>query len=62
MIKDTEENKKLTAEKEAEVREASNLVNSKLEGIGNLVHDSVPIHDDEVMTWYTSCAVIFASL
>ncbi|KAL6146611.1 hypothetical protein ACLB2K_057289 [Fragaria x ananassa] len=47
VIKDTEENKKLTAEKEVEVREASNVVNSKLEGIGNLVHDSVPIHDDE---------------
>lgn len=57
MIKDTEDNKRLAAEKEVEVREALNLLNSKLEVIGNLVHDTVPIHDDEVMTWHITCAL-----
>ncbi|KAK9919796.1 hypothetical protein M0R45_028373 [Rubus argutus] len=47
VIRDTEDNKRLAAEKEVEVREALNLLNSKLEVIGNLVHDTVPIHDDE---------------
>ncbi|XP_050380838.1 serine--tRNA ligase [Argentina anserina] len=47
VIKETEENKKLSAEKEVEVREAKSLLDSKLELIGNLVHDSVPVHDDE---------------
>ncbi|PRQ48899.1 putative serine--tRNA ligase [Rosa chinensis] len=46
-FKDTDEIKRLIAEKEIEVREALNLLNSKLEVIGNLVHDSVPLHDDE---------------
>ncbi|CAB4277398.1 unnamed protein product [Prunus armeniaca] len=35
VIKDTEENKRLVAEKEVEVREASKQLNSKLEVIGN---------------------------
>ncbi|XP_062014626.1 serine--tRNA ligase-like [Rosa rugosa] len=47
VFKDTDEIKRLIAEKEIEVREALNLLNSKLEVIGNLVHDSVPLHDDE---------------
>ncbi|XP_008246480.1 PREDICTED: serine--tRNA ligase [Prunus mume] len=47
VIKDTEENKRLAAEKELEVREALTQLNSKLEVIGNLVHDSVPISNDE---------------
>ncbi|XP_021817544.1 serine--tRNA ligase [Prunus avium] len=47
VIKDTEENKRLAAEKEVEVREALTQLNSKLEVIGNLVHDSVPISNDE---------------
>ncbi|PQQ09220.1 serine--tRNA ligase [Prunus yedoensis var. nudiflora] len=49
VIKDTEENKRLAAEKEVEVREALTQLNSKLEVIGNLVHDSVPISNDERM-------------
>ncbi|KAF3454459.1 hypothetical protein FNV43_RR04906 [Rhamnella rubrinervis] len=46
-IKNTEDNKKLTAEKETEVREALKELNSRLEIIGNLVHDSVPVNNDE---------------
>ncbi|XP_009784692.1 serine--tRNA ligase-like [Nicotiana tabacum] len=46
-IKDTEENKQLTAKKEAEVQEARAALYSKLEIIGNLVHDSVPVSNDE---------------
>lgn len=48
MIKSTDENKRLTAKKEAEVQEALATLNSKLEIIGNLVHDSVPVSNDEV--------------
>ncbi|XP_041018487.1 serine--tRNA ligase-like [Juglans microcarpa x Juglans regia] len=47
MIKDTEENKKSAAEGEVKVREVLKQLNSKLETIGNLVHDSVPISNDE---------------
>ncbi|KAL7000384.1 serine--tRNA ligase [Sarracenia purpurea var. burkii] len=47
MIRSTEENKQLTAEKEAEVQEARAALYSKLEIIGNLVHDSVPVSNDE---------------
>ena len=35
-------------EKEAEVQEVRAALYSKLEIIGNLVHDSVPISNDEV--------------
>lgn len=31
-----------------EIKEALKLLNSRLEIIGNLVHDSVPISNDEV--------------
>lgn len=48
MIKNTEDNKKSAAEKEAEVRELLKQLNSKLEVIGNFVHDSVPVSNDEV--------------
>ena len=48
MIKGTNENKKLTTKKEAEVQEALATLNSRLEIIGNLVHDSVPVNKDEV--------------
>ncbi|KAK2972488.1 hypothetical protein RJ640_017660 [Escallonia rubra] len=46
-IKNTEENKSLTAKKEAEVQEARAALYSKLDLIGNLVHDSVPVSNDE---------------
>ncbi|KAG9457943.1 hypothetical protein H6P81_002451 [Aristolochia fimbriata] len=47
MIKNTDENKQLTAKKEIEVNEARAVLYSKLETIGNLVHDSVPVSNDE---------------
>lgn len=53
LIKSSDEKKQLTAEKEIEVQEAQAALSSKLELIGNLVHDSVPISNDEVcMTLY----------
>lgn len=48
LIKNTEENKKLTAKKEEEVQEARAALYKRLEVIGNLVHDSVPVSDNEV--------------
>ncbi|XP_058073980.1 serine--tRNA ligase [Magnolia sinica] len=47
MIKNTDDNKQLTASKEIEVQEARAVLYSKLETVGNLVHDSVPISNDE---------------
>ncbi|OVA05496.1 Aminoacyl-tRNA synthetase [Macleaya cordata] len=47
MIKNTDDNKQLTAKKDAEVQEAKAALYSKLETIGNLVHDSVPVSNDE---------------
>ncbi|CAL5437900.1 unnamed protein product [Camellia sinensis] len=47
VIRSTEENQKLTAEKETEVQEARAAAYSKLEIIGNLVHDSVPVDNGE---------------
>ncbi|KAL3623308.1 hypothetical protein CASFOL_032124 [Castilleja foliolosa] len=47
MVSSTEENKKLTAEKEADVKEALAALHSKLFIIGNLVHDSVPVDNNE---------------
>ncbi|XP_059648537.1 serine--tRNA ligase [Cornus florida] len=46
-IKSSEENKQLSANKETEVQEARAALYSKLEIIGNLVHDSVPVSNDE---------------
>ncbi|KAK9072243.1 hypothetical protein SSX86_008676 [Deinandra increscens subsp. villosa] len=56
LIKNTEENKDSTAKKQAEVQEARVAMYSKLETVGNLVHDSVPVSNDEannavVRTW-----------
>lgn len=48
MIRNTDENKQLTAQKEIEVNEAKAVLFAKLESVGNLVHDSVPIDNDEV--------------
>ncbi|XP_075496178.1 LOW QUALITY PROTEIN: serine--tRNA ligase-like [Primulina tabacum] len=47
MIASTEEKKELIAKKEAEVQEALAALQSRLQIIGNLVHDSVPISNDE---------------
>ncbi|KAI5656660.1 hypothetical protein M9H77_25453 [Catharanthus roseus] len=56
MIKSTDENKQSTAKKDAEVQEARSVLYKKLETIGNLVHDSVPVSNDEannavIRTW-----------
>ncbi|XP_057960464.1 serine--tRNA ligase [Malania oleifera] len=47
MIKNTDENKQSTAKKDAEVQEAKAALYSILETVGNLVHDSVPVSNDE---------------
>ncbi|KAL2344081.1 hypothetical protein Fmac_005366 [Flemingia macrophylla] len=47
LIKESEETKKSIADKEVEVGETLSLLNSKLETIGNLIHDFVPISNDE---------------
>ncbi|WMV28801.1 hypothetical protein MTR67_022186 [Solanum verrucosum] len=46
-IKDTAKNKQQIEKKEAEVQEVRATLYSKMEIIGNLVHDSVPISNDE---------------
>ncbi|KAK4715850.1 hypothetical protein R3W88_014188 [Solanum pinnatisectum] len=46
-IKDTAKNKQQIEKKEAEVQEVRASLYSKMEIIGNLVHDSVPISNDE---------------
>ncbi|XP_010679305.2 serine--tRNA ligase [Beta vulgaris subsp. vulgaris] len=56
MIRSTEENKKSTAEKDVEVQEAKAKWLAKLELVGNLIHDSVPVSNDEannavIRTW-----------
>lgn len=55
MIKNTDENKQLTAKKEAEVQEARAALYSRLETIGNLVHDSVPVSNDEAENAVARC-------
>ncbi|KAJ4888014.1 Serine--tRNA ligase [Raphanus sativus] len=47
VIEQTEKNKRDATEKEAEVREAYAALKAKLETVGNLVHDSVPVSNDE---------------
>ncbi|KAK0602900.1 hypothetical protein LWI29_038087 [Acer saccharum] len=47
MIKKSEEIRQTSDDKGAEVREAENTLKSKLEIVGNLVHDSVPVDNDE---------------
>lgn len=47
VINSTNENKKQTAEKEEEVQAAKAALDAKLDTVGNLIHDSVPISDDE---------------
>lgn len=48
MISSTEEAKRLIAAKELEVIQAKATLDSKLETIGNLIHDFVPVSNDEV--------------
>nr|POE57827.1 serine--trna ligase [Quercus suber] len=46
------ENKKLIAKKEAQFQELKDELYRKLETVGNLVHASVPISNDEVFISY----------
>ncbi|CAI9102246.1 OLC1v1000487C1 [Oldenlandia corymbosa var. corymbosa] len=53
---EVKDNKTLTEEKTAEVKDTLAALNAKLQIIGNLVHDSVPISNDEaenkvIRTW-----------
>lgn len=48
MIRNAKEKKQLVAKKEAEVEAAETARKSRLELIGNLVPDSVPVSNDEV--------------
>ncbi|KAL2340593.1 hypothetical protein Fmac_008533 [Flemingia macrophylla] len=47
LIKESEETKKLITDKEVGVGKTLSLLNSKLETIGNLIHNSVPISTNE---------------
>ncbi|KAH6802427.1 seryl-tRNA synthetase / serine-tRNA ligase [Perilla frutescens var. frutescens] len=47
LIASTDENRELTVQKEAEVQEALAAVQTRLATIGNLVHDSVPVDNNE---------------
>ncbi|OEL27308.1 Serine--tRNA ligase, partial [Dichanthelium oligosanthes] len=56
LMESTDEIKKRLAAKEAEVQEAKSSLDAKLTTIGNIVHESVPVSDDEannliVRTW-----------
>ncbi|KAK4852278.1 hypothetical protein QYF36_022600 [Acer negundo] len=48
MIKKSDEIKRTSEDKKVEAQEASNALKSKLEIVGNLVHDSVLVDNDEV--------------
>ena len=48
LIQSTEEIKGRLAAKETEVQEAKTTLDAKLVTIGNIVHDSVPVSNDEV--------------
>ncbi|XP_057800349.1 LOW QUALITY PROTEIN: serine--tRNA ligase-like [Salvia miltiorrhiza] len=47
LVESTDKNKELTVQKEAEVQEALTALQSRLGNIGNLVHDSVPVDNNE---------------
>ena len=47
-IKGTDDHKKKMAEKDEEVKAAKAELDAKLTTIGNIVHDSVPVSNDEV--------------
>ncbi|XP_065865658.1 serine--tRNA ligase isoform X1 [Euphorbia lathyris] len=56
IIEKTNENKRLAAIKQTEVEEAKEILYKKLASVGNLVHDSVPVSQDEennaiIRTW-----------
>ncbi|KAM3707389.1 hypothetical protein ACB098_02G023100 [Castanea mollissima] len=54
-IKNTNENKKLTAKKEAQFQEIKDELYRKLGTVGNLVHASVPVSNDEANNAVIRC-------
>ncbi|PWZ44228.1 Serine--tRNA ligase [Zea mays] len=50
LMESIDEIKKRLAAKEVEVQEAKSTLDAKVTTIGNIVHESVPVSDDEV-TW-----------
>ncbi|ONM62334.1 Serine--tRNA ligase cytoplasmic [Zea mays] len=48
LMESTDEIKKRLAAKEVEVQEAKSTLDAKVTTIGNIVHESVPVSDDEV--------------
>ena len=49
LMESTDEIKKRLAAKEVEVQEAKTTLDAKVTVIGNIVHASVPVSDDEVI-------------
>ena len=49
LMESTDEIKKRLAAKEVEVQEAKSTLDAKVTTIGNIVHESVPVSDDEVI-------------
>ena len=58
-MESTDEIKKRLAAKEVEVQEAKSTLDAKVTTIGNIVHDSVPVSDDEVI-WKIYLVVVLA--
>ena len=53
LIQSTEEIKRRLAAKETEVEDAKAALDAKLLTIGNIVHESVPVSNDEVRSkWF----------
>ncbi|GJZ10449.1 seryl-tRNA synthetase [Tanacetum coccineum] len=65
MMQDADRNRDSISAKDAEVQEAKAALFEKLEKVGNLVHDSVPVSKDEVkgseMLTYGGSPVAYAS-
>jgi seryl-tRNA synthetase len=59
LMESTDEIKKRLAAKEVEVQEAKSTLDAKVTTIGNIVHDSVPVSDDEVI-WKIYLVVVLA--
>ena len=49
LMESIDEIKKRLAAKEVEVQEAKSTLDAKVTTIGNIVHESVPVSDDEVI-------------
>lgn len=61
LMESTDEIKKRLAAKEVEVQEAKSTLDAKVTTIGNIVHESVPVSDDEVIWEHRACSGYFLS-